>query len=82
MSKKSFKRPYNDIYSDIWIFYIGISEGLRASTIMAGVHLRSESEINVDGIFKKRVHLRELYHSGESLKSKFNENSQMCVHYT
>ena len=34
---------------------------------VSGVHLRSESEINVEGIFKERVHLRELYDSRESL---------------
>ena len=35
-----------------------------------GVHLRSESEINFEGIFKERVHLRGLYDSRESLTYK------------
>ena len=47
--------------------------------IKAGVHLRSESEINVEGIFKERVHLRELYNSQESLTYKFQRKlSEAC----
>ena len=36
--------------------------------VKPGIHLRTESEINVDRIFKERVDLRELYHYRESLR--------------
>ena len=36
--------------------------------VKPAVHLRSESEINVDRIFKDRVHLRGLYHYREPLR--------------
>ena len=42
----------------------------QCSVKAVGVHLRSESEVNVEGIFKERVHLRELYYSRESLTYK------------
>ena len=42
----------------------------KVKTLKAGVHLRAESEINVERIFKDRVHLRELYDSRESLTYK------------
>ena len=41
-----------------------------ATNLKAGVHLRAESEINVERIFKERVHLRELYDSRELLTYK------------
>ena len=43
---------------------------LVKQVLKAGVHLRAESEINVERIFKERVHLRELYDSRESLTYK------------
>ena len=47
---------------------------------MVGVHLRSESEMNIEGIFKERVHLRGLYDFRESLNTNLSENSQERVH--
>ena len=43
---------------------------LTYAAIKACVHLGSESEINVEGVFKERVHLRGLYHTRESLTYK------------